>query len=87
MAPPEVHNQTLENIKSIVKSPMVKRTAVVFDENSKFDEIDKWAKVIHGNAVTPIFNVSSVTGAGLIQLRRFIYMLNNRNKINKAFGK
>jgi GTPase len=87
MSPPEVHAQTLENIKAIVKSPMVKRTPVVFDQHSHMDEIDKWARVVHGNAITPIFNVSSVTGSGLPQLRRFIFMLGNRSTINKAFGK
>ena len=57
----------------------------MFDENTSLEDIDKWSAVMNGNQITPIFNVSSVTGAGLIQLRRFIAKVGNRTSINKAF--
>jgi GTPase len=85
IAPQNVHEETLDTLKSLIKSPAVRRSPVLFDENTPMDEIDKWAAIMHGNSVTPIFNVSSVTGQGLPQLRRFIARVSNRTSINKAF--
>jgi len=39
----------------LIKSPAIKRTAVLFDEKSDLNEIDKWAGLMHGNNVVPIF--------------------------------
>lgn len=55
IAPKNVLNETLENIKSLIKSPAIKRTSVLFDENSDFNEVEKWARLMHGNNVVPIF--------------------------------
>jgi len=44
----------------------------MFTENMTNEEVDKWASVMHGNNIVPIFQVSSVTGSGLPQLSRFI---------------
>lgn len=49
------------------------------------EEIDKWAALMHGNNVVPIFQVSSVNGNGLPQLSRFISHVPNRDQINKAY--
>ncbi|CAD8083477.1 unnamed protein product [Paramecium sonneborni] len=85
IAPENVYNDTLEHVKQLIKSPAIKRTAVLFDENSEMKEIDKWAELMHGNNVVPIFQVSSVTGIGLQQLNRFISRVPNRVKLNKAY--
>ncbi|CAK80307.1 unnamed protein product (macronuclear) [Paramecium tetraurelia] len=85
IAPQNVYNETIENIKGLIRSPAIKRTAVVFDEKSEMEEIDKWAALMHGNNVVPIFQVSSVSGNGLQQLTRFISRVPNRDEINKAY--
>lgn len=85
IAPVNVLSETIDNIKLLIKSPLVKKTPIMFDENTSLEDIDKWSAVMNGNQITPIFNVSSVTGAGLIQLRRFIAKVGNRTSINKAF--
>jgi GTPase len=55
----------MDTIKNLIKSPAVKRTAIMFDENTPMDDIDKWSSLMHGNTIVPIFSVSSVTGIGL----------------------
>ncbi|CAD8063383.1 unnamed protein product [Paramecium primaurelia] len=85
IAPQNIYNETLEHIKSLIKSPAIKRTAILFDEKSDLNEIDKWAGLMHGNNVVPIFQVSSVSGNGLQQLTRFISAVPNRDQLNKAY--
>ncbi|CAD8073034.1 unnamed protein product [Paramecium sonneborni] len=85
IAPQNIYNDTLELLKQLIKSPAIKRTAIVFDQNSEMNEIDKWAGLMHGNNVVPIFQVSSVTGIGLQQLNRFISRVPNRDQLNKAY--
>lgn len=85
IAPQNVYQETLENIQNLIKSPVIKRTAVLFSDTSPLPEVDKWAAVMHGNNIVPIFQVSSVSGSGLPQLIRFISKVPNRDQINKAY--
>lgn len=36
IAPENVYAETIENIKGLIKSPAIKRTAVVFDDKTDF---------------------------------------------------
>ena len=42
---------------------------------------------MHGNQISPVFQVSNVTGDGLPQLTRFISLIKNRDMLNKGYGK
>lgn len=48
--------------------------------------LDKAVEMINSERICPIFKVSSVSGAGIPQLSRFLYKLKSRNSFNKDIG-
>ena len=55
IAPENVHNETLDFLKKIIKSQLINRTPVIINETTTLDEIEKYSEVIHGNKLVPIF--------------------------------
>lgn len=50
------------------------------------EELDKYAALMPASRLMPIFSLSSVTGEGVEQLRRFIGRLENRDKLCRYIG-
>lgn len=49
ISPANVLQETIDNIKLLIKSPVVKKTPIMFDDTTSFEDIDKWSAVMHGN--------------------------------------
>ena len=49
IAPDNVLKELIDNLKALLKSPLVKRTPVFFDENTKSEEVTAWANQLYGN--------------------------------------
>lgn len=69
----------------MIRSPVIKRAPIDITDKTSFEDIDKWAAVMHNNNMVPIFQISSVSGIGLPQLIRFIAKTPNRINLNKAY--
>ena len=76
-----VYNETLSNIKKILKLPGIRH--IPYRVNTD-DDITMCAEKLHTNSFTPIFEVSNVTGMGIDNLRKFF---NYVQKINKNYKK
>jgi GTPase len=87
IAPENVHSETLDFLKKLIKSSRINRTPVIINEQTKLEEIEQYADVLHGNKLVPIFQVSSVTSLGLEGLRHFIAHVKNRDMLIKAYDK
>jgi elongation factor 1-alpha len=66
-----------------MRSPSVNKTPIVVKDS---DDISIFADKLASNKVTPIFNISNVTGEGLPRLKEFLSCLNSRIHISGLFS-
>ena len=71
----DIYNQTMDDIKAIIKSPGIRRHVVKI--NNK-DDMVVAAKQLYTKSIVPIFSVSNVSGEGLPLLKEFFNILQNK---------
>jgi len=76
-----VMDDTIKEIKGIIKSPGVRR--MPYDVRSE-EDIFVASKNIHSNNTVPIFYVSSVTGDGIEYVRKFLNLTSRKTEIIKT---
>jgi len=82
IAPPNVLEQTLNDLKRILKLRGVRRMAMSI--RTKEDSVRAACAVAKGEAVVPLFLISSVTGVGVDLIRHFINLLGPRVKWSQS---
>lgn len=70
---PQIMKDTLQNIRKLITSPGIRRVAL---NVKNIDDIMVSIRNINSQTVTPIFQVSSVTGEGLNNLKQFLSLYN-----------
>ena len=79
IAPAEIYKQTLDYISKVLKSTSAQKMPIIIRDS---DDVSVYADSIVSDRVCPIFCVSSVTGEGIDQLRKFLGHLQTRNNTN-----
>ena len=84
LAPKEIKDKTLEDLKKILQHTTVKRNPILVDDETKFEDNNIG---ILNNIDCPIFFVSSTKGDGISKLRYFMSLLTSRaSDIKKRFA-
>ena len=65
-----------------MRSPSVNKTPIIVKDT---DDVKIFAEKLASNKVTPIFNISNVTGDGLPRLKEFLSCLSSRINISGLF--
>ncbi|KAG5469564.1 hypothetical protein LSCM1_02788 [Leishmania martiniquensis] len=79
--PPNVHDETLSNIHKLLKIPTVRKLPYPI---RRHDEVILAAKNLRHDRIAPIFEVSNVTGAGILQVLQFLNLLPTRKDWRQA---
>jgi len=82
IAPEEVYEKTKNKLETILSSRSAGKTPIFVKEE---DDIEELAKDISEGEVCPIFSVSSVTGNGIDQLKKFMSILKSRIYLTGKF--
>ena len=70
-----VLEETIQGINKLLKHPTVRRIAIHIKNN---EDIILGAKNIYSNSITPVFQISNVTGKGLDDLRMFFNIVGKK---------
>ena len=70
-----VLDETIQGINKLLKHPTVRRIAIHIKNN---EDIILSAKNIYSNSITPVFQISNVTGKGLDDLRMFFNIVGKK---------
>ena len=74
MTPPLIQAQTLKQLQKILRSPGCRKTPVFVRDNGMAIELAR-GFTAKGERIAPIFEISSVEGSGLEQLKTFLNIL------------
>jgi GTPase len=82
IAPANVYEETISTLQKILKSKLVVKIPIMIKQGTSLEEINKYAELMPGSKICPIFPVSSVTNSGFPELTHFLSRVNNRDQIN-----
>lgn len=82
ICPPNIFKETMDELKKTLKIQFVQRIPIDIVDNHSDSELKIYSDQMVANRICPIFNVSSVTGKGIPELLRFLFLLKNRDENN-----
>lgn len=65
IAPGNIYEETISTLQKILKSKLVEKIPIMIKQGTPVEEINKYAELMPGGKVCPIFSISSVSGSGL----------------------
>ena len=75
MCPPNILQETISNLKKILKSPGCRKMPILVESD---EDVIISASNFVSERLCPIFQVSNVTGINLNYLKKFLNLLNSR---------
>lgn len=82
IAPANIYEETISTLQKILRSKLVEKIPIMIKQGTSFEEINKYAELMPGGKVCPIFSISSVTNSGFAELTHFLSRASNRDQLN-----